>query len=382
MTLLEHEAKSILAQFSLPVPKSTLITASSEVPPLPTILKSQVPVGGRGKAGGIKKATSVEEFTTLTQELLAKPIKGFTPKTLLAEEPLAINKEYYLSLLINRADETIELLAHPDGGVEIESHPADSFLRIPLAAATIKSASRQLSDLYRLPNHQPELEDLLTKLLACFTGADATLLEINPLILTAPDTKNSNRNDNGNHNDNPRGNLIAGDCKMTLDDAAAFRHPEWHFEATTTEANFVTLNQYGVVATIANGAGLAMATVDAVASAGLTPANFLDIGGGANSDTVLAAFQRIMEFPHIQAIVINIFAGITRCDEVAKAIIEARTHISNLPPLFIRLAGTNVDSAATLLAVHNIPLLPSLETCIDQARTSITPPIAQQKAAK
>jgi succinyl-CoA synthetase beta subunit len=155
---------------------------------------------------------------------------------------------------------------------------------------------------------------------------------------------------------------------MTLDDAAAFRHRDWKFEQQTVEANFVTLDQNGTVATIANGAGLAMATVDAVSNFDMTPANFLDVGGGANAESVLAAFKRIMEYPNVRVIVINIFAGITRCDEIAKAIIQAKEQLSDLPPLCIRLAGTNYEKAAELLAAENITLMPTLEACLEAAK--------------
>ena len=155
---------------------------------------------------------------------------------------------------------------------------------------------------------------------------------------------------------------------MELDDTAAFRHADWKFEEEPENTNFVVLNQKGTIATIANGAGLAMATVDAVASEGMTPANFLDIGGGANTESVLKAFRRIGEFEHIQAIVINIFAGITRCDEVAKAIIAAKKQIDNLPPLFIRLAGTNFEEAVILLEAEHISTLTTLEECLKAAK--------------
>jgi succinyl-CoA synthetase beta subunit len=155
---------------------------------------------------------------------------------------------------------------------------------------------------------------------------------------------------------------------MELDDAAALRHPDWNFEDKPKSANFVALDEHGTIATIANGAGLAMATVDAVATAGMRPANFLDIGGGANAESVLAAFARIMEFPTIHGIVINIFAGITRCDEVARAIIAAKSQIKDLPPLFIRLAGTNYEAAVELLAAENITILATLEACLAAAQ--------------
>jgi succinyl-CoA synthetase beta subunit len=158
---------------------------------------------------------------------------------------------------------------------------------------------------------------------------------------------------------------------MTLDDNAAFRH-DWKFEEKPTETNFVTLDKTGNVATIANGAGLAMATVDAVADASMKPANFLDIGGGANTASLLAAFERIDEYSGIKAVVINVFAGITRCDEVARAIIEAKKQINNLPPLFIRLAGTNFEEAAELLATENISILRTLDDCLLAAKNEVS----------
>ena len=194
---------------------------------------------------------------------------------------------------------------------------------------------------------------MVEKLYHCLVTNDALLLEINPLVITKD------------------GQVVAGDCKMELDDAAAFRHPDWDFEAEKTESNFVTLDEKGTVATVANGAGLAMATVDAVADAGLVPANFLDIGGGANEASVLAAFKRLMEYEGLKVIIINIFAGITRCDEVAKAIIAARDQMPSLPPLAVRLAGTNYEQAAELLTDHGIAIQPSLADAITAAKKEI-----------
>ena len=157
---------------------------------------------------------------------------------------------------------------------------------------------------------------------------------------------------------------------MELDNNAAFRH-SWQFEEKLTNANFVTLDPNGTIATIANGAGLGMSTVDAVTAAELIPANFLDIGGGANTASVLAAFEKIMEYPNIAAIVINIFAGITRCEEVAHAILAAKKHIANLPPLYIRLAGTNSQEALEILRQHDIATMPTLADCLTLAKEHI-----------
>lgn len=353
MKLLEYEAKSLLSAAGVPVPLS-VIADTTAAPLLPAVIKSQVPVGGRGKAGGIIIVQTADEYSKAIASLKTLPIKGFLPTTLLAEELLAIKQEFYLSLIIDRPAAHITLMAHRSGGIEVEDNNAEDFLTLPLSRPTLEQAGSSLAEYYDLPDKAFVLIELVTALYECFTKNDATLLEINPLILTTT------------------GSIIAGDCKMECDDSAKFRHPAWAFEAGESEANFVTLDPQGTVATIANGAGLAMATVDAVADAGLRPANFLDIGGGATTDSVLAAFTRIMTYDNIQAIVINIFAGITRCDEVARAIIAARQQIDDLPPLCIRLAGTNFEEAAQLLADESIPVLHTLEACIERAKQEVS----------
>lgn len=351
MRLLEYEAKTILRNNGVPVPHAQIITReyTSELT-LPVVLKSQVPIGGRGKLGGIVIINDPAALTSAIDQLFDLDIRGYKPNALLAEEKLAIQNEYYFSIVINKPMATIELVAHGNGGIEVESNDHASFLRTVLTGRNADQAGEQLAEYLDLPGQTFALQDLIEKTYNCFVKNDATLLEINPLVLT---TENK---------------LVAGDCKMELDDAAAFRHPEWDFEDKPVNANFVVLDDNGTVATIANGAGLAMATVDAVATAGMKPANFLDIGGGASAASVLSAFERIMEFPNIHAIVINIFAGITRCDEVAKAIITAKDHIKDLPPLFIRLAGTNFEAAAELLAAENITILATLEECLSAAK--------------
>jgi succinyl-CoA synthetase beta subunit len=250
--------------------------------------------------------------------------------------------------MIDRSSGAIQLIAHQDGGVEIESHDSKEFLKKELDGSGFDGIGDMLAEFYDIPEKAFVLGDLVEKLYSCFVKNDATLLEINPLVLTRG------------------GDLVAGDCKMTLDDAAAFRHPEWDFEDKKADANFVSLNPHGTVATIANGAGLAMATVDAVTTVGLTPANFLDIGGGATTEKVVDSFKKIMEFPSVDAIVINIFGGIVRCDIVAQAIIEAREQIADLPALYIRLSGNRSEEAAELLKKHNLTLYKTLDDCLKE----------------
>jgi succinyl-CoA synthetase beta subunit len=344
--LLEYEAKRILADASIPVPRFSIVKLG-DTGNFPLILKSQVPTGGRGKAGGILTVKTQAQLNSGIEKLMNLNIKGFLPKTLLAEEKISIKKELYLSILVDRQLAGIRIVAHRNGGIDVEENT-----NFQSWAIVEKSESdligQALADYYELPGQTFALQDLVENLFTCFIENDATLVEINPLILTTRDT------------------LVAGDCKMTLDDAAAFRH-DWNFEQKPAEVNFVTIDPEGNTATIANGAGLAMATVDAIYEAGLKPANFLDIGGGANQDILLKAFKRIAEYKNLQAIIINIFAGITRADEVAKAIVTAKTQIGNLPPLFIRLAGTNNEVAEKILTKNNIALLPNLESAIKAA---------------
>lgn len=348
MKLLEYEAKTILKKYSLPVPHSTLMSPTDDkYMQLPVVLKSQVPVGGRGKAGGVVVVSKNKDLKSTVSRISALNIKGFIPKNILAEELLDIKREFYLSLILDTTEAEIVLMAHKNGGVDVEENNSDEFLKIPLASQDYSSFALKLSEYFDIPEQEFKLEEMIKQLKHTFIQEDATLLEINPLVYTN------------------ESQLVVGDCKMELDDAAYFRHPGWDFEAPKTETNFVTLNSQGNVATIANGAGLAMATVDAVSRSGLNAANFLDIGGGANEASVFAAFQRITEYEKVEAIVINIFAGITRCDEVAKAIISAKNNLSHLPKLYIRLEGTNFEVAEKLLDEQSIRLFTSLEAALD-----------------
>lgn len=348
MKLLEYEAKSLLKAAGVPVPKSSLISPGAIESNAPIVLKSQVPVGGRGKLGGVVVVSSQDDITPTANKLFDLTIKGFKPAFLLAEELIDIRKEFYVSLLIDHESASIRLIAHEDGGIDVESNEMNAFFNKEMTPATAVECANELAA--HLQCDRTLVAPFVNSLFQAFIDQDATLMEINPLILTK-----NNR-------------LICGDAKIELDDMATFRHPDWHFEETPQNANFVILHDDGTVATIANGAGLAMATVDAVAAKNMKPANFLDIGGGATAESIIDAFNQIIMFPNVKTIVINIFAGITRCDEVAKAIIEAKKQIPHLPPLFIRLAGTNFEEAKQLLTTEDIPTLSSLDECLDAAK--------------
>ncbi len=354
MRLLEYEAKTILKQSGLNVPEFIVVRPNKEILQtieFPLVVKSQVPVGGRGKAGGVKVVETHEAFLETLERLSLLEIKGHLPSVLIAEQMLDIAEEHYISLIIDRETSSVQLMVNAAGGMEVESQTG--FYRIDISLETVADRAARVAELFEEANVK-SIETLLRALHECFVSNDATLLEVNPLVKTA------------------EGSYICADAKMELDDAAAFRHKNWDFEDKPKDVNFVTLDVSGEVATIANGAGLAMATVDAVATYDMKPANFLDVGGGANKESVLAAFERIMEYPNIKAIVINIFAGITRCDEVARAIIAARQEISDLPPLFIRLAGTNFEAAAELLKPEDIPLQSTLEECLAAAKQEVS----------
>ena len=343
MRLLEYEAKTLLRTAGVATPKSQLITQpdSEFLHILPTVIKAQVLTGRRNKFGGIQLVREQEKLAEAVRSVFVADIDGYTATSVLAEELLDIDREFYLNVSVDRDEQAIVLMAHKDGGVDIESQPLDAFFR-EVADDTTETQVLRLAEYLGLESQEFALGELIGKIVGCMRTQDALLCEINPLVLTRS------------------GTLIAADCKMELDNAASFRHPDWDFYDKPTSSNFVELDKQGTVATIANGAGLAMATVDAVSNAGYSPANFLDIGGGASKDTVLAAFHELMNYPLLNAIVINIFAGITRCDEVARAILAAREEIANLPRLYIRLDGTNVDQAKEILAESQLPLYPSL----------------------
>ena len=348
MRLLEYQAKQCLAEAGVAVPQSNVVESATMAPTAPIVLKSQVPIGGRGKAGGVVIVREQSAVVPTIQRLFALDISGYTPTKLLAEEVLSIARECYISLTINREHSSIELLAHTSGGIDVEEHDRAAFFRQAITPQTVHTVTEALAEYLSLPEQAFALEDMVANCLRCFIDNDCLLLEINPLVVTT------------------NGQLIAGDAKMTIDDAALFRHPQWH-EAALEDHNFVTLDHNGTVATIANGAGLAMATVDAVTARGVQPANFLDIGGTATPEKILASFKQITRFPAVALIIINIFGGIVRCDDVAAAIISAKQQLPDLPPLAVRLTGNREAEAKTLLAREHIPLYDNLSHILEEA---------------
>lgn len=340
MNLIEHHAKALLRQHQLPVPSSWVVTRS-ETPAssieFPVVAKSQVPVGGRGKAGGIVPVASSDDLPKVLATLFDLDIKGHKPEAILLEQQLTPARELYLSLRLNRDERRLEWLASPKGGIEVEDN-ASTIQVVPFGEEP------RLVDV--LGVNKIQLEPLLSGLIATFHAHDLLLLEINPLMEQAD------------------GSLICADAKITVDDNARFRQADlpWPTESSN---NLKPLG--GTIGTIANGAGMAMSTMDTIVAAGGRPANFLDIGGGTGEKQFVEALKSIVALPGVTSIIINIFAGISRCDEIAKGIISAREQIKNLPPLFIRLEGTNRDIAVELLTEAHIAIEPSLASCVQKA---------------
>lgn len=340
MNLLEHNAKTLLAEHGSPVPRSWLIRPSELAPTditYPVVAKSQVPVGGRGKAGGIVSVNSPIELTDVTQRIFDLEIKGYRPSVILLEEELTASRELYLSLRLNRDTRAVEWLASPQGGIEIEEN-ASTVQTLPL------DERDKLSDILGVSSDA--LTPIIESLEHCFFANDLLLCEINPLIETES------------------GALVCADAKCLVDDNARFRHPELPWPQSKGN---LPKPLGGTIGCIANGAGMAMSTMDTIVSAGGRPANFLDIGGGTGEKEFVVALKNIMELPGVTSIIVNIFAGISRCDEIARGIIAAREQLSGLPPLFIRLEGTNRDIAVELLTDAGVSIEPDLKTCVQKA---------------
>jgi len=335
------------------------------------VVKAQVQVGGRGKAGGIKLADNADEVREHAGNILGMDIKGHTVHRLWVEHASDIDEEYYASFTLDRAAKKHLLMLSAEGGVEIEAvaeRNPDAIVKlhidptVGLDAATARQAAVDA----RIPERALDgCADILVKLYRCFTEGDCDLAEINPLILK------------------PTGEVHALDAKVTLDGNAEFRHPEWaEYSATevlddreqlakTHDLQYIGLD--GTVGIIANGAGLAMSTLDVVNQVGGSAANFLDIGGGANADVMAAALEVINCDQNVASIFINIFGGITRGEEVAKGIVEALSRVQLRAPIVIRLDGTNAEEGRQILADAGIDesVLRSEPTMLAAARTAV-----------
>jgi len=354
--LFEYQGKQFFASFGIPVSAGDAVTDVDEAVAVaerigyPVVVKAQVQVGGRGKAGGIKLANDADEVRTHAGDILGMDIKGHTVEIVWIEVASDIAEEYYASFTLDRSAKKHLGMLSAEGGVEIEAvaetNP-DAIAKIwvdPIDGLTEAVAREWVAAANLNPEATEGAVDILQKLYTAYVDGDADLVEINPLILT------------------PDGRVHALDAKVTLDGNSTFRHADYEqYEATQvrdereTEAfekglQYVGLDGY--VGVIANGAGLAMSTVDIVNQVGGKPANFLDIGGGANADVMAGALEVITNDPNVRSIFINIFGGITKGEEVANGIVTAMERVEIDVPIVIRLDGTNADQGREILQPH------------------------------
>ncbi len=377
MDLFEYQGKQYFARFDIPVsPGGVADTVDqavtvAESSGYPVVVKAQVQVGGRGKAGGIKLANNADEVRLHAGNILGMDIKGHVVKRLWVEHASDIAEEYYASYTLDRAAKKHLLMLSAQGGVDIEEVAAKDpgaivKLHIDPVDGISSATARQAAIDAKIPARAVDgVASILVQLYRCFTEGDCDLAEINPLILK------------------PTGEVHALDAKVSLDNNASFRHPEWDdYRATeeldsreqlarTHDLQYIGLD--GSVGIIANGAGLAMSTLDVVNQVGGTAANFLDIGGGANADVMAAALEVINFDQKVKSIFINIFGGITRGEEVAKGIVEALGRVDLRAPIVIRLDGTNAEQGREILAKAGIPesKLMSKPTMLEAAKSAV-----------
>ncbi len=375
MDLFEFQGKQYFARYDIPVSAGGVArtvdeaVAAADAAGYPVVVKAQVQVGGRGKAGGIKLAADADEVRTHATAILGMDIKGHVVNIVWVEHASDIAKEYYASFTLDRSAKKHLAMVSAKGGVEIEAvadEDPDAIAKAhidPLDGLDEATARRLVEDAGVDAEARDGAVDILLKLWRCYDEGDADLVEINPLILT------------------PDGKVHALDAKVTLDDNAAFRHPEWdeyhgvaQLDPRDTLAKDKGLQYIGLdgdVGIIANGAGLAMSTLDVVNQVGGKPANFLDIGGGANAETMTGALEVINTDENVKSIFINIFGGITKGEEVAKGIVEAFGRVELKAPIVIRLDGTNAEEGRAILKEHESDRLISKPTMVEAAKTAV-----------
>jgi succinyl-CoA synthetase beta subunit len=384
--LFEHQAKELFAEYGVPVPAGKVAHTPQQARAVAAelfaagsskvVVKAQVKTGGRGKAGGVKLAGAADEAEALAGRILGMDIKGHTVHKVLVEEGSAIAQEYYFSFLLDRANRTFLSICSAEGGVDIEEVAAtnpDAVAKVPVSALTgvNRATAMEIVKAGKLPAEALEgAATLIERLWAVFADEDASLVEVNPMILTAD------------------GQVKALDGKVTLDDNAAFRQPEHEAledkaaadpleaRAKDKDLNYVKLD--GTVGIIGNGAGLVMSTLDVVAYAGEAfggqrPANFLDIGGGASAEVMANGLEIVLSDADVRAVFVNVFGGITACDAVANGIVTAYQLLAERGesvdrPLVVRLDGNNADLGRKILSDAALGGVEQVETMDDAAR--------------
>jgi succinyl-CoA synthetase beta subunit len=371
MDLLEYQGKQLFARHGVPVPSGSPATtveeavAAADEIGYPCVVKAQVQIGGRGKAGGIKVAQDRREAEAHAEAILGMDIRGLTVHEVWIEAASDIAAEYYTSIVFDRAAKRPLIMLSTQGGMDIEEVAAsdpDAIARLhvdPLLGFQDFHARRLAYEARVDEDVVRPLGALLTKLYAAFVAEEAMLVEVNPLIVTGDRQ------------------VMALDAKVTLDDSSLFRHPdnaalratkdEDPQEQMARERGLTYVKLDGNVGILGNGAGLVMSTLDVVAQAGGSPANFLDAGGGSKAEAITSAVEVILSNPNVTAVLFNIFGGITRCDEVAKGLIEAFEQINPTVPFVVRLDGTNDKEGRELIAQANLPNVHTESTMLGAA---------------
>jgi succinyl-CoA synthetase beta subunit len=398
MKIHEYQGKEIFRKFGMPTPRGIAcfsvdeaVEAAKKLGGAVWVVKAQIHAGGRGKGGGVKVARSLDEVRDLSKKILGMNLithqtgpQGQKVRRLLIEEGADIAKELYIGMVVDRGTQRVALMASSEGGMDIEEVAARTPEKIHKvfvdpATGLKDDEARSTAKKIGIPDSAlPEAAELLKNLYKCFWEMDASLAEINPLILT-------------------KGNkVVALDSKLNFDDNALFRHPDvvamrdldeedpLEVEASKYDLNYISLD--GNIGCMVNGAGLAMATMDTVKLFGGSPANFLDVGGGATAEKVTAAFKIMLSNPKVKAILVNIFGGIMKCDTIAAGVVAAAREVKLSVPLVVRMKGTNEDLGKKILKESGLPIISAdnMGQAGQKAVASIAkkrkPPIKRKKA--
>jgi succinyl-CoA synthetase beta subunit len=389
----EYQGKEIFRKFGLPTPKGIpcfsvdeAVEAAKKLGGSVWVVKAQIHAGGRGKGGGVKVAKSLDDVKKLSSQILGMQLKthqtgagGQKVRRLLVEEGAAIAKELYVGMVVDRGTQKVALMASSEGGMDIEevaAHTPEKIHKVfidPVTGLTDAEASGVARKIGIPEKSIMEAAKLLQALYRCFDETDASLAEINPLILTKD------------------GRVVALDSKLNFDDNALFRHPEivamrdldeedpLEIEASRYDLNYISLD--GKIGCMVNGAGLAMATMDTIKLFGGSPANFLDVGGGATAEKVTAAFKIMLSNPKVKAILVNIFGGIMKCDTIATGVVAAAREVKLSVPLVVRMKGTNEELGRKILKDSGLPII-SADNMADAAKKVVAAIAKKKPAAK
>jgi succinyl-CoA synthetase beta subunit len=388
----EYQGKQIFREYGLPTPRGfpamsvdEAVDAAKKLGGKVWVVKAQIHAGGRGKGGGVKLARSLDEVKTLAKKILGMQLKthqtgpaGQKVRRLLIEEGADIKKEMYVGMVVDRGTQQVVLMASSEGGMDIEEVAARTPEKIqkvfidPAQGLSDADADEIALGIGIPESALAEGRAVFKALYKCFDATDASLAEINPLILTGD------------------GRVVALDSKLNFDDNALFRHPELHgmrdldeedpleIEASKFDLNYISLD--GDIACMVNGAGLAMATMDTIKLYGGAPANFLDVGGGATAERVTAAFKIMLKNPKVKAILVNIFGGIMKCDTIANGVVAAAREVRLSIPLVVRMKGTNEDLGKKILKDSGLPII-SADNMADAAK-KVVAAVKKKKAPK